>query len=160
MRFLQPVQRVHRRTVEQPKITGRLRRVGFGQPRKQPVVEPGRPALEGGLALSAAAYSQNDTTPFFPLTDELGDHLGRILKIRVDRYDGVAGSQLVAARDGGLMPKVPREADPVEARVGTASILDESPGLVAAPVVDEDDLNAVAIGEVIHHGCGPGHEGG
>ena len=73
--------------------------------------------------------------------DELGDLLGRVLEIGVEREDVFAVRRREAGEDGHVLPRVPHELDHLhDAGILRRRLLEDLERTVARAVVREDDL--------------------
>ena len=71
--------------------------------------------------------------------------LGEVLQVRVDEADVDALRRLQARAPAGLDPAIDRVVDRDDVRMLARERVDDGPGVVAAAVVDEDDLAVDAL---------------
>ena len=90
--------------------------------------------------MARAPDRQDDVESRLPFLQQVRHDFGRILKIRIQGDDRVAAGEIVAAREGELVSEVAAEQDAADARVGDCEIADFLPGVIAASIVDENQL--------------------
>ena len=113
------------------------------------VVAEGRQLLEGGLALAGRALAVDDLRAAAPHLHHLGDELRGVLQVRVDDDDRVAPGLLQARADGHLVAEVARKVHQHHVRILFLDAARKVERLVAASVVDEDELVVLLHGG--HH---------
>ncbi len=82
----------------------------------------------------------DDVEPGVELGQEPGDLGGIVLPVAVEGEDRLPPARPEPRRQGGGLAEVPAEPDSPDPRVAPGQLGDDPPGVVAAPVVDEDDL--------------------
>ena len=93
------------------------------------------------LALPAA----DDVVAFVELRQQRGD-LGRVvLQVAVDRDDAFAFGGVKTGAEGGRLAEIATKADAEDSRIVSGQFADRSPGAVSRAVVDDDDLQLVAV---------------
>jgi len=85
------------------------------------------------------AHAVDDVAPVVKPLHHLADDFHVVLEIGVDADDRVAFRREETRDQRILVPSIPRQLDATDLRVGTRELLDQVPGVVAAPVVDEVD---------------------
>ncbi len=100
----------------------------------------GETALDPRLVGAVGALAVDHQVALAPLLHEGRDHLGRVLEIRIHDDDRVAPHMVEAGRDGDLLAEIAAERHRADPRVREALLANERQGIVAAPVVDENDL--------------------
>jgi hypothetical protein len=95
--------------------------------------------------LPVLAHAVDDVELVALLREQLGDLFGRVLQVAVHLDDPAAFGVGVAGLHGGLLAEVAREAHrPDEGVLGDGGAQD-GPRRVAAAVVDEHDLEGLAV---------------
>src|SRR6202171_3024778 len=85
----------------------------------------------------------DDGNSLFPLFEQFGEDLRRVLQIGHEDNDGVAASLQERMHGGAHVSEVTRVADNFDIRVGGSNFTEDSEGGVAGRIVDEDVLVAV-----------------
>jgi hypothetical protein len=99
-------------------------------------------AMDRVFALDAHAV--DDLVPFVALVEQLGELFGRVLQVAVQLDDPAARRAQDPCLDRGLLPVVAREADELDAGIARRKSAHHRRRSVAAPVVDEHDLEGLA----------------
>ena len=104
---------------------------------------------------------QHDIEPVAPFPDHVGDQLRRVLQIRVNRNDGVAGGNVDAGGERGFLAEVPGQFDDDQTVVPLAASGQCLQGSVRTAVVDANDLQGAVqrrpqLREPLEQGVQPG----
>ena len=114
------------------------------QPRDEGVGRPRRQAARHQGVLALAPPAGDDVVAFVELGEQHRD-VGRIvLQIGVERHDDVAARGVEAGGHRRRLAEVAREADDAQLRAAGGGRAQKLGRLVAAAVVDEQDLDGVA----------------
>ena len=109
-------------------------------PRRDCVVDLGGVALDRPVLAHPSPAARDQVEPAVERVEERRDPRGVVLPVGVHEHDDVApqvgegGGQRVALADVAPQP------DPPDVRVAGDEVCDDLPGVVGAPVVDDDDL--------------------
>ena len=77
---------------------------------------------------------------------EAGNLARVVLQVGVERHHQLAARGLEAGRQGRRLAEVAAKADAAHARIGGGQPADHLPRAVGRAVVDEDDVQVVAVG--------------
>ncbi|ERJ33212.1 hypothetical protein L810_4649 [Burkholderia sp. AU4i] len=141
----QRAQRVDDLAVHQPEIADVLGHLDFGEAVVHAVVERGGHALHQRIAHAVGALRGDDLGTGEPAFDHRGDQGGRILQVGIDQDHGGAGGFVDAGGERGFLAEAPGEIDDAHARVAGRDVDQPVQRVVAAAVVDADDLETDRI---------------
>jgi len=139
-----PLARVAQRDDDAPaheaEIAGVDRYRNVRQAPNRAVKDARRDDLERALARAPAARRVHDVVALTEFGEELSDQLGRILKVAVHQHDRVAAGGIEPGRRRDLMAEVARQRDHAQPRVVGGGSQQLGQRVVAAAVVDADEL--------------------
>ncbi|VWD57543.1 hypothetical protein BCO19218_06881 [Burkholderia contaminans] len=104
------------------------------------VVERGGHALHQRIAPAVGALRGDDLGAGEPAFDHCGDQRGWVLQVGVDQDHGGAGGFVDAGGERGFLAEATGEIDDAHARVAGGDVDQPAERVVAAAVVDADDL--------------------
>ena len=142
-------ERVDNLAVEQAEVARVNGHVHLGHARHKPVKDLCGEFFEKCLALAGQALAVHDLVALLPALEHAGDHLGRVLQVRVDDDDRIAPGHVHAGGDGDLVAEVARKVDELQARVRLAERAQDGQGAVPAPIVDKYDF--IVHGHAVQH---------
>ena len=143
--FGQAEERVERPARHQPEIACVERDRRVGDPVEHAIESRRRRAFEHRLAIALAADGIDDIGLLIAhRRAHVGEQFGRILQIGVDDEDLRAAAQVEPGGQRQLVPVIAAEIDRDEAWIGGGQPLHHRPAVVAAAIVDENDLIIVA----------------
>ena len=143
--FGQRQQRIERAAAHQAEVAGVQRDRRIGDAIEHAVEGGGGGFLEDRLAVALAAHRIDDVRLLRRhRRAHVGEQFGRVLQIGVDDEDLLARTQVEPRGQRELMAVVARQVDRDDARVGGGQALHHRPAVVAAAIVDQDDLMIVA----------------
>jgi hypothetical protein len=120
------------------------------QPAHQPVVHPGRGALDPGVGGPVRAHAVHHVdVGAAGLLEQIRDHLGRVLQVGVEADQVVTEGALEAGREGRLVPAVAQQPDHPQLGPGGGLRRQQLGRPVPAAVVDRDEF--VAHVERVQH---------
>src|SRR5579864_4645682 len=127
-------------STDNAEIAGVPGRVMLGEPLDDPVIERvSKPEEKGRVAAATDAIADVELfrTGFLIKAYQ---HFDRILEIAVNYTYVVRGGKRKAHRHGSLMAEIAAEPNTGDARLGVMFPFDNSKGIIAAPIIDADDL--------------------
>ena len=136
----QRAQRVDDLAVHQPEIADVFGHLDFGEMVVHAIVERGGRALHQRVAPAVGALRGDDLGAGEPAFDHRGDQCGRVLQVGVDQDHGGAGGFVDAGGERGFLAEAPGEIDDAHAWVAGGDVDQPAERVVAAAVVDADDL--------------------
>jgi hypothetical protein len=139
-----PRNHVDHAAIHQPELAGIERPWHLCHALHQPVERLGGGDLPGGLAAAREAAGVDHVVALAPFRHHVGDQLGRVLEVGVDQHDRVAARGIDAGGQGRLVAEIARQRDDLDARVLRVEREQGRERAVAAPVVDEDQLEVQA----------------
>ena len=91
------------------------------------------------------APTTDDVVSCLDLGDELWDFLRKMLQVSVHRNDDVAAGRVERGLQGRRLPVVSPQFDDLEPRFSFQEILRDQQTVIAASVVDEDELELIPV---------------
>ena len=137
-------QGLHHAPVHEPEVAGVARDVHLADAVQQAVEQARGGALDGGLAVAHPARGIDHVVALAPARDHLRDQFRRVLQVGVDRHHGGAGGMIQAGGERHLLAEVARQVDDLDAGLARVPVQQALEGVVAAAVVDADDLPAAS----------------
>lgn len=110
------------RAVNEAEVGGARNDIGVRNGANKAIEEARAPLLEAGVARVVLADADHDVGALFPRFDEARDELGRVLKIGVERNDGIAFGVVDAGGRCGFLAEVPREIKNAHPSVGMRAL--------------------------------------
>lgn len=80
---------------------------------------------------------------------EFGDQLRRILQVGINNYHGIAMGMVEAGGEGNVLAEIARQAQYLDGRIARPVGHQPGHGVIAAAVVDADDI--VAAAQIVEH---------
>jgi len=130
--------------VHQAKIAHVLRKLGVGDPVVEAVEAARGEGLEPAVSGAVATPGQHHFVALAPFFQQTRNQLRRVLQVRVDGNDRVPARKVDARGQRRLLAVVAREVDDAHARIRLLRREQARQGVVAAAVVDADDLELLA----------------
>lgn len=125
---------------EQPEIADLRLQPLVDRPTHQRVEECRGHSLEHAFAIAADPLGGDDVVALSVEGDHLREQFGRILEVGIHDDDRVARGEVEARGDRRLVAEVPAEAEHLHPRVELGRRGEDRSRLVAAAVVDVEDL--------------------
>ena len=138
-------QRLDGAAAEQPEIAGVGRDVDAADTLHQRIEQVSRATLERAFARACDPLCVDHVGPALaPSGDQLRDQLRRVLKIGVDHDHRCAARVVQAGGQCHLLAEVARQVEHGDPGITRAQLVEHGHRAIAAPVIDEQDLGALA----------------
>lgn len=145
--------RVDHLAIHQTEIAGVELDVEFGEAADQAVEDARRPQFETCFAVTFATDRMYDVSAGSPFADEIGHHLGGILKVGIDHHDGIARCPVHTGGYCRLMAEVPRQREHHHIAARRMKLTENLRRLIARSVVDVHDFRSSTVRR--EDGCHP-----
>jgi hypothetical protein len=146
MLFPELTNRPHCSAAEKPEVRNLGRQPLVDSPLHQSVKPPRREAFNKAVALPADSLRGDKVEALFESRDHFQQQLRRVLQVGVHHDDCVPVRDVETSSDRRLMPEIPREPHDFDMRVAKSSGSQEPVRVVAAAIVNKDQLEIASEG--------------